>query len=201
MRRLLLIAGAVIGVAILIVAAVVGYAFFNLNSIIAANREGLLDRATAAIGRPLEVGEIKASLGWGVAIDLTGVRLADDAAYSQLPFVQADDVFLQGRTPAAAAQEIKVTELVLHRPQIRIIRSASGAINVSTLAKKGRRRPGIATGAGVAVRRGFGRTRPPATARAAVDLHIIETFTIEDGRISTSITRPAARRRRSMRST
>ncbi len=197
MRRLLLIAGAVIGVAILIVAAVVGYAFFNLNSIIAANRAGLLERATAVIGRPLEVGEIKASLGWGVAIDLTGVRLADDASYSQLPFVQADDVFLKVELLPLLHKEIKVTELVLHRPQIRIIRSASGAIDLSTLAKRGTARagnlpepgtaPGSVSGLGASSNKAAGAAnsgrRQMSVSSSTMRKAVIETFTIDDGRI------------------
>ena len=50
MRRLLLIVGGVIGVAILIVVALVGYAYLNLNSIIAANRARLSGRTSASVG-------------------------------------------------------------------------------------------------------------------------------------------------------
>src|ERR1700682_594340 len=137
MRRLILIAGISIGVAILIVVAVVGYAYLNLNSIIASNRARWLARASAAVGRPIQADQLKASLGRGVAIEVTGVKLADDAAFSQLPFVQADDVFLKVDLFPLLHKEIKVTELVLRQPQIRIIRGASGAMNVSTIAKKG----------------------------------------------------------------
>jgi uncharacterized protein involved in outer membrane biogenesis len=191
MRRLLLIAGAVIGVAILIVVAVVGYAYLNLNSIIAANRARLLDRATAAVGRPLEVAEIKASLGWGVAIEVTGVKLADDAAFSQLPFVQADDVFLKVELLPLLHKEIKVTELVLRRPQIRIIRSTSGAMNVSTIAKKGAtgagnlREPGAAPGSesGLRALSNKSASAPSPPIASTISNVTIKTFTIEDGRI------------------
>src|ERR1700730_16677091 len=113
MRRLILIAGVAIGVAILIVVAVVGYAYLNLNSCIAPNGARLLERASAAVGRPIQANELKASLGRGVAIEVTGVKLADDATFSQLPFVQADDVFLKVELIPLLHKEIKVTELVL----------------------------------------------------------------------------------------
>jgi uncharacterized protein involved in outer membrane biogenesis len=198
MRRLLLVAGAVIGLAILIGAAVVGYAFLNLNSIIAANRARLLDRATAAVGRPLEVAEIKASLGWGTAIDVTGVQLANDAAFSQLPFVQADEVLLKVELLPLLRKEIKVTELILRRPQIRIIRSASGAINASTIAKNKRASAGgnlMQPGAAPGPESSLGELSNEATgapkygrpqmsvSRSTLNNVIIETFTIEDGRI------------------
>src|ERR1019366_7528929 len=150
MRRLLLIVGGVIGVAILIVVALVGYAYLNLNSIIAANRARLLDRVSAAVGRPIEAGEIKASLGRGVGIEVTGVKLADDAAFSQLPFVQAADVFLKVELLPLLHKEIKVTELVLKQPQIRIIRSTSGTMNLSTISKKGASATGNLTQPGAA---------------------------------------------------
>ena len=54
MRRILLAAAALIGLIILIVVIVVGYAYFNLNSIIASNRARLLAKASDAIGRPIE---------------------------------------------------------------------------------------------------------------------------------------------------
>ncbi len=96
----------------------------------------MLARASDAIGRPLEADEIKASLGRGVAIEITGVKLADDPAFSQLPFVQADEVLLKVEFLPLLSKELKVTELVLRQPQIRIIRSTAGAMNVSTIAKK-----------------------------------------------------------------
>ncbi|HEX3408893.1 MAG TPA: AsmA family protein, partial [Candidatus Binataceae bacterium] len=177
MRRLLLIAGGVIGIALLIVIAVVGYAYFNLNSIIAANRARLLSRASAAIGRPLEAGEIKASLGRGTAIEVSGVKLADDASFSQLPFIEADDVLLKVQLLPLLHKEIKVTELVLKQPQIRIIRDASGAMNLSSIAKKGSREPG-GLGGGI-------ETLPSGEGGGAATVSnlTIETLTIEDGRI------------------
>ena len=138
MRRVLIVIGGCDRRwSVLIVAAVMGYAYLNLNSIIAANRERLLARASDAIGRPVEAAEIKASLGRGVSIEMTGVRLDDDPTFSQLPFVQADEVFLKVELIPLLFKEIKVTELVLSQPQIRIIRSPSGTMNVSTIARKG----------------------------------------------------------------
>ncbi len=184
MRKFLLIAGGVIGAAILIVAAVVGYAYLNLNSIIAANRGRLLARASAAVGRPLEAGEIKASLGRGIAIEVTGVKLADDTAFSQLPFVQADDVLLKVELLPLLHKEIKLTELLLKQPQIRIIRTASGAMNLSTLAKKGASATGNLTPPGATSESG-GEALPSGSGGIATISNVtIETLTIEDGRIS-----------------
>ena len=185
MRRVLLTAGGVIGVIILIVAGVVGYAYFNLNSIIASNRARLLSRVSAAVGRPIEAAELKASLGRGIAIKIAGVKLADDPAFSQLPFVQADEVFLKVEFVPLLHKEIKITELVLRQPQIRIIRNPAGAINVSTIAKKG----GAETPGGNLPKSGGGSwwgggsKSSNADGAAARGGFSIKTFTIEDGRI------------------
>lgn len=184
MRKVLLAAGGVIGVLILIVAALIGYAYFNLNSIIAAQRARLLARVSDAVGRPLEADEIKASLGRGVAIEITGVKLADDPAFSQLPFVQADDVLLKVEFWPLLSKELKVTELVLRQPQIRIIHGATGAMNVSTIGKKSgettRPKPGGGgswwSGGGL----GSGNAGGAAGGAPAVS---IKTLTIEGGRV------------------
>jgi uncharacterized protein involved in outer membrane biogenesis len=189
MRRFLLIAGGAIGVAILIVAGVVGYAYFNLDSIIAANRARLLDRASAALGRPIEAGTIKASLGWGVAIDVTDVKLADDPAFSQVPFVQASDVLLKVELMPLLHKDVRVTELVLRQPQIRVIRAASGALNVSTLPKKGAVSAANPADQGAAPQPEseplpkLAARAPEAVSPAIVNKLVIQTFTIEDGRV------------------
>lgn len=179
MRKLLLIAGGVIGVAILIIAVLFGYAVLNLNSIIASNRARILASAGDAIGRSVEANEIKASLGWGVAIDVTGVKLADDPAFSQLPFVQASDVYLKVEFVPLLHKEVRVTELVLRQPQIRVIRNAAGVMNFSTIAKK--------AGAGAA---GGKLAQPEAAAEsakgggaAAMGGVSIKAFSVNDGRI------------------
>jgi len=193
MRRLLMIAGGVIGVFILIVAALVGYAYLNLNSIIAANRAGILERASAALGRSITADEIKASLGWGASIEVTGVKLADDDTFPQLPFVQADNVFAKVEFIPLLFKEIRVTELILRQPQIRIIRNAEGAMNVSSLAKKrahraGGQEPGFAPkpsagpGLGLGLIPNMSSAPEPAIATRRRKV-TIEDFTIKDGRI------------------
>lgn len=183
MRKVLLAAGGVIGVILLILVVLIGYAYFNLNSIIASQRTRLLARVSDAVGRPLEANEIKASLGRGVAIEITGVKLADDPAFSQLPFVQADEVLLKVEFFPLLSKELKVTELVLRQPQIRIIRGAAGAMNLSTIAKKSgekkQPKPGGGSwwsGGGL----GSGNAGGAPSGAPAVS---IKTLTIEDGRL------------------
>src|SRR5438552_2796312 len=136
MRRILIIAGAVIGAILVVVLALVIYAVVNLNSIIASNRGYILTRASDAAGRPIQGQDIKASVGWGVMMDITDVKIAEDPAFSQIPFVQAGDVYVKVQFLPLLAGSLKVTSLILKEPQVRIIRSRDGVLNFSTMAKK-----------------------------------------------------------------
>src|ERR1700691_1364404 len=123
MRRALIIGGGFIGLIILILAGLLGYAVLNLNSLIQQRRDYLLSRVSDAIGRTVTVDAIKASLGWGVLIDLSGVQVAGDPAFSRLPLVQAQDLYLKVEFLPLLFHEIRITELRLTRPIVHVIRN------------------------------------------------------------------------------
>jgi AsmA protein len=137
MRRLLAIIGGIVGVVVLAIIAIVIYAYFNLNSIIASNRGYILARASDALGRPVEIQDIKATIGWGVKMDVEGVKVADNPAFSQLPFLQASDVFVNVELLPLLSRSLKVTRLVVSQPQLRIIRDRAGTLNIATIGAKG----------------------------------------------------------------
>ncbi|MBV8056214.1 MAG: AsmA family protein, partial [Deltaproteobacteria bacterium] len=136
MRRLLRVIGAIAGVLVLAIIAVLTYAYFNLNSIISSNRAYILARASGALGRPVEVQDIKATIGWGVRMDASGVKVGDDPSYSQLPFLQASDVYVNVELLPLLSRALKVTKLVVEQPQLRIIRSRAGTLNITTIGSK-----------------------------------------------------------------
>jgi hypothetical protein len=136
MRRLLTIIGAIVGVIILAIIAILAYAYFNLNSIIASNRSYILSRAGDALGRRVEVQDIKATLGWGVIMDVSGVQVADDPSFSQSPFLEASDVYVNVELLPLLSRSLKVTRLVIKQPQLRIIRNRAGTLNVATIGAK-----------------------------------------------------------------
>src|SRR5215469_17014814 len=136
MRRPLIVIGAIVGALILALIAVFIYAAANLNSIIAENRGFLLQRVSTALGRKVEVAQIKAQLGWGVRADLTGVTIADDPDFSTQPFLSASDVSAKLELIPLLARQLRVSKVVLNEPQIRIIRNANAQLNVSTIGKQ-----------------------------------------------------------------
>jgi len=137
MRRLLIIIGAIVGGVVLAVIAIFTYAYFNLNSIIASNRGYILARASDALGRPVEIQDIKAAVGWGVKMDVREVKVADDPSFSQLPFLQASDVYVNVELLPLLSRSLKVTKLEVKQPQLRIIRDRAGTLNVATIGAKG----------------------------------------------------------------
>jgi AsmA-like C-terminal region len=194
MRRILIIAIAVVGAVVLVAAGLVLYAARNLNSIIAQNRAYVLARASDSLGRKVEVADIKVALGWGVMADLRDVKIGDDPAISGKPFVEAKDVYARVALIPLLARRIHVTELVLDDPEVRIIRTARGTFNISTLGKKragdpSQPSPGLRTEKGESAAGGLpltqGRGRPRGRVRPAGLLAglYVKAFTIRNGRV------------------
>jgi hypothetical protein len=132
-RRIVLISGVVVGAVVLIAVALTAYAFFNLSSIVAHNEKRILARVSDELGRPVQVGKIQAQMGWGVSVEVSGLTIADDPAFSAKPFLAANDVSIDVEFFPLLLGEAKVTQLELINPDIRIVMNADGDLNVSTI--------------------------------------------------------------------
>ena len=86
-----------------------------------------------ALGRRVEVGKIQAQLGWGVSVEVSGLTIADDPAFSTKPFLAADDVSVDIEFFPLLRGEAKVTKLDLIKPDIRLVMNARGDLNASTI--------------------------------------------------------------------
>ncbi len=133
MRRILLISGVVIGAVVLIAAALTAYAFFNLSSIVARNESRILARVSDELGRRVEIGKIQAQMGWGVSVEVSGLKIADDSSFSAKPFLAADEVSIEVEFIPLLRGAAKVTRLKLIKPDIRIVMNARGDLNLSTI--------------------------------------------------------------------
>ena len=188
MRRVIVIAAAIVGAVVIFAGAILFYAATNLNSIIAERRQTILDKVSTALGRQVHADDIKVSLGWGILADVTGVQVADDPDISKKPFIEASNVYTRLQLMPLLARRIEVTEVVLDKPVIRIVQTRDGTFNVSTLGRKkvhteeesqqgegrrrGRRRePGVADG---------GSGQGARDARLAVGAN----FSINDGTLT-----------------
>ncbi len=136
MRRVIVVAAAIIGAVVIFAGAILFYAAANLESIIAERRQPILDKVSTALGRNVHIDDIKVSFGWGILADVTGVRVADDPDISKKPFIEAGNVYTRLELIPLLARRIEVTEVVLDKPVIRIVQTRDGTLNVSTLGRK-----------------------------------------------------------------
>jgi AsmA protein len=121
------IAAAVVGVVVVVVAAIP--LFVNVNTF----KPLIEEQLTTALGRQTKLGELSLSVlsGTVVAKDLT---IADDPHYGTQPFVTAKEfrIGVQMR-PLIFHHQILVNSLEIDTPQIHLVHAASGAWNFSTI--------------------------------------------------------------------
>src|SRR5258708_38687807 len=107
-----------VGTIFLIAAALVAYAFFNLSSIVSKSQKRILARVSDERGRRVEVGQIKAQMGFGVSVEVSGLKIADDPTFSEKPFLAANEVSVEVEFVPLLYGEAKVTRLELINPDI-----------------------------------------------------------------------------------
>lgn len=170
MRKILLIAGAMLGGVVLVIAGLLVYGAFNLNSIVTHDRQYLLDRIGDSLGREVQAQDIEIGLGWGVTLEVTGLQIADDPAFSQLPFFKAKQLSGQVEVLPMLAGQIVINRVAMLNPSVRILRDRAGRLNVSTL---GRRRIMVAA-------RGQRREGKQHGTRAPISF-LIQNVSVRDG--------------------
>src|SRR5580700_6231653 len=184
MRRVIVIAAAIVGAVVIFAGAILFYAATNLNSIIAERRQTVLDKVSRALGRRVHADDIKVSLGWGILADVTGVQVADDPDISTKPFIEASNVYTRLQLMPLLARRIEVTEVVLDKPVIRIVQTRDGTFNVSTLGRK-KVHTEEESGGGTGGKGGGANEESPMAAAgrapAALGSLLVQNFSINDG--------------------
>jgi AsmA protein len=127
MKRLLIIFGIIVGVLLLVIVAVP--LFINVDSF----RPDLEKKFSAALNRQVHIGKLDASLlsGGASASDIT---IADDPAFNKGPFLKAASVKVGVQLmPLIFSKQLKVTSLIIRKPDITLLKNAAGKWNYSTL--------------------------------------------------------------------
>jgi AsmA protein len=122
------------GILICLVAVAI-VALLNINSLIARNKEYLLNQAEQAIGRKITIGEVEATLISGIGVRLANFTMADDPRYSSEDFVRAKDLQINLKFWPLLKKEVQVKRVILHDPVIRIVRGPQGNFNFSSIGK------------------------------------------------------------------
>jgi AsmA-like C-terminal region/AsmA family len=184
MRKAITIVVVFAGVIVLGVFGVLLYAYLNLNSIIADNQGRVLLALSNKLGRDVQAGEIKASLGWGVSADISDLKVADDPAMSQQPFIEADTVAVKLNLVPLLSKRLDVTEVILEKPVIHIVQAADGKLNVTTIGRRREHREEMvprlearAPAGGSPLEAAGGGERRPLPSL------FVKNFTVEDGQL------------------
>jgi AsmA protein len=132
MNRRLKIAGIVVGVLVVIILIIP--LFIDANSF----RPTLESDLSAALGRPVKVGDLSLSLFSG-SVTADNISIADDPAFSTNAFVQAKSLKVGVElVPLIFSKALHITELTLNDPQISLVRSQDGEKwNFSSLGNSG----------------------------------------------------------------
>ncbi len=192
MKKAVMIVGAVVAVVVVVIASVLIYAARNLNSIIPERQGFVLQKVSDSLDRKVEVSRIKATLGWGLAAELTGLKIEDDPALSDLPFIEASDAFAKVDLLPLLSRHIHVSEVTLKNPVVRLIRTEQGGFNVSTIGR-GRPRPereeapsansqqGAIQGAPITSEHGNLPPKPKKSGRENLAAVYVKSLLIDDG--------------------
>jgi AsmA protein len=127
MKRTLKIIGIVVVVILLVVIALPF--LINVNSF----RPKLESELSTALGRQVKVGNLSLSLLSG-SVSAEDLSISDDPAFSKAPFIQAKSLKVGVEVmPLIFSKTLHVTDLTLDRPEIALLRDASGKWNFSSL--------------------------------------------------------------------
>lgn len=170
----------IIGLAIvvLLLLVIVVIAISNVNSYLEANRETLAGLASDAAGREVSFDKAEVAFSGGLAVRLSGLRVAEDPAFGKPDFLSLDEAYVGVRILPALQQRIEVSGIRLDAPTIRVIQTARG-FNFSTLGTSSEAEPGQPE----AREPTASEPAPPAEEDAAALAVVVAAFEITRGTI------------------
>jgi AsmA protein len=129
------IAGIVVAVLLVILVALP----FMIN--VDSFRPRIQSEASAALGREVTLGKLSLSI-LSSTVKADDISIADDPAFATTPFVKAESLKVGVELkPLIFSKEIKVTEIVLEKPEINLIRGPNGTWNFSNIGSASRNKP------------------------------------------------------------
>src|SRR5690348_7108768 len=102
---------------------------------------------SAAVGRPVYVGNVSFRLLPEPGFDLTNVSIDDDPAFSAEPVVHADDVVAVLRLTSIWRGRLEIAKLSFTDVSVNLVRRSDGAWNIETLMSRAAQTPSAPTAA------------------------------------------------------
>ena len=122
-------------VLVVLVAALSGWALYNVDSVIASYKDRIIAAAERRTGRTVAFDRITVNFRGGIVVRIRDFSMAEDPAFGAGHFLQVSDVRLNLRLHPLK-QRISITRVRLGRPVIRIVRDARGVYNFSSLGSR-----------------------------------------------------------------
>lgn len=145
MKKKILIA---VGIVVVLVVAGVAVLVMNLDRIVAAKKDTILQRAESEIGRKVSVGEVSVALWPGIGVSLEDVTVAEDPAFGDEAFAHVADLRVNVKLMPLLRKQIEVKRLVLGGATINVIKNDAGVFNFDSMVPAGETAGGGATGGG-----------------------------------------------------
>lgn len=105
----------------------------SLNTLIGRNHDRIREEIQKALGRPLEFNQLQLSLWGGLGFSATDLRIAEDPRFAATPFIQTRELRMNVRWLPLLLGRVAIKEFTLAQPEIQIIKSEAGKLNISTL--------------------------------------------------------------------
>ncbi len=136
-----------------------------------------------ALGRQVRIGHLRLSLLRG-DVSADQISIADDPAFGNAPFVEAQSLGVGIElVPLITSRAVHVRSLTLKQPQVRLLRSASGTWNFSTLGHAPAKPASPAsTGSAPAGKSNPGQTDPGSNQTSAPEISV-QQLKISNGRL------------------
>ncbi|MGZ4856541.1 MAG: AsmA family protein [Candidatus Angelobacter sp.] len=126
-KKMLYIAGGLAGVVLILM--ITAYLLIDANSF----RPTIEAQLSNSLGRKVQVADVSLSLFSG-GISARDISIADDPAFSQVPFLSAKSVDVSVELmPLLLSRSVRLTALTLKEPELVLLRSSSGKWNFSSL--------------------------------------------------------------------
>jgi AsmA protein len=127
MKKPLVIGGIIVAVIVVILAILP--LLINANSF----KPRVQDELTKALGRPVAIGDLDASIYSG-GITAKNITIAEDQAFGQQPFIQAQALKIGVEIiPLILSKKVKIQSLTLQSPEVHLLQDQAGKWNFASL--------------------------------------------------------------------
>lgn len=120
-------------VLIIAVAAILGYAIYNIDSLVGPYKDQIIAQAENQIGRKIQVDRLNVNIWGGIGVRFQDFSISENPAFGTGNFVQAKNLQVNVKLLPLLQRKIEVSSIILNDPTISIVRNDKGVFNFATL--------------------------------------------------------------------